>query len=248
MKKANKTQPTSNSVDDFLKTVSPSRQAEAQVVLKIMQHISGEQPVMWGPSIIGFGSMHYKYESGREGDMPIIGFSPRKANLTLYVGSFHKMGELLDKLGKHSISVSCLYIPHLKDVDLDILTKIIEKSYEQYSMKDREQKPKTMDEYKRNYRDIALERLNELESIIDSAVSGEKLISYGVPCIKVNNKPVIYYATYRDHTSIYPVPKKLPTGAKEYIRGKGTFWFLHKNNLPSEIIKQITIQLKKERQ
>ena len=86
---------------------------------------------MWGPSIVGFGSVHYKYDSGREGDMGLTGFSPRKANLTLYItDGFDKYGDLLARLGKHKTSVSCLYINKLADVDQDVLRELVRRSVE----------------------------------------------------------------------------------------------------------------------
>ncbi len=88
------------------------------------------EPAMWGTSIVGFGSYHYKYESGREGDMPLVGFSPRKQNLTLYImDGFEGYDRLLGKLGKHSTGKSCLYINKLEDVDLDVLRELVASSY-----------------------------------------------------------------------------------------------------------------------
>jgi hypothetical protein len=123
-----KTKPTKLSVDKFIKS-QPDEQVrkDCAVISKLMSEATGEQPKMWGPSIIGFGSYHYKYPTGREGDMPIIGFSPRKQNLTLYVG-FGEQADLLKKLGKHTTSKSCLYIKRLSDVDLPTLKKIIKVS------------------------------------------------------------------------------------------------------------------------
>ena len=86
---------------------------------------------MWGTSIVGFGSYHYKYESGREGDMPLIGFSPRKQNLTLYImPGFDEYGELLEQLGKHKTGKACLYINKTDDVDMEVLGKLVKHSYE----------------------------------------------------------------------------------------------------------------------
>ncbi|NUM46148.1 MAG: DUF1801 domain-containing protein [Anaerolineales bacterium] len=127
----NKTQPTSASVDDFLaKIENPRRRTDALTALKIYQDVTGLPPVMWGPSIIGFGSLHYVYETGREGDMPAAAFSPRKASMTFYVGDqFDGADELYAKLGKHKKSVSCLYINKLDDVDMDVLSEIIARQY-----------------------------------------------------------------------------------------------------------------------
>ena len=125
-----KTRPTDASVEDFLKAVEhPQRREDGFELLKIMKELTNEEPTMWGPSIIGFGSYHYKYESGREGDMPLTGFSPRKRSLTVYIMSgFEEYNDLLDMLGKHKIGKSCLYINKLADVDKKVLKKIIKKS------------------------------------------------------------------------------------------------------------------------
>ena len=126
----NKTKPTKASVDKFIKS-QPDEQVrkDCAVISKLMSEATGEKPTMWGPAIIGFGSYHYKYATGREGDMPIVGFSPRKQNLTLYVSmSGEEQAELFKKLGKHTTSKACLYIKRLSDVDLTTLKKIIKGS------------------------------------------------------------------------------------------------------------------------
>ena len=125
-----KTKPTSESVEKFLNKVSDEeRRADCFAVAKIMEEITGEKPKMWGPSIVGFGSYHYKYASGREGDWPITGFSPRKKDLTLYLMmGFEKYKDLLEKLGKHSGGKSCLYINRLSDVHVPTLKKLIKAS------------------------------------------------------------------------------------------------------------------------
>lgn len=127
----NKTQPTAASVDDFIAALENSRRrADAQTALDIYTDVTGLPPVLWGPSIIGFGSVHYVYESGRAGDMPAAGFSPRKANMTFYVGdNFPGAEELYARLGKHKKSVACLYINKLDDVDLAVLREIIAREY-----------------------------------------------------------------------------------------------------------------------
>ena len=125
-----KTKPTNESVEKFLNRVSDEeRRADCFAVAKIMEEITGEKPKMWGPSIVGFGSYHYKYASGREGDWPITGFSPRKKDLTLYIMmGFEKQGELMEKLGKHSHAKSCLYIKRLSDIHIPTLKKLIKVS------------------------------------------------------------------------------------------------------------------------
>lgn len=129
-----KTVPTSESVEEFIAKQSEPRHQDSLVLIDMMRKITGLEPVMWGPSIIGFGSYHYKYASGREGDMPISGFSPRKANMTVYIGrGFDEYQSQLEKLGKHKTSVSCLYINRLSDVDLEVLGEIIELDYQYYA-------------------------------------------------------------------------------------------------------------------
>jgi hypothetical protein len=99
---------------------------DCRELIKLMKKVTGSPPKMWGPSIIGFGQYHYKYESGHEGDMCITGFSPRKGNLTLYVmGSFPGQDALLKKLGKFKASKACLYIKKLEDIDMTVLEKIV---------------------------------------------------------------------------------------------------------------------------
>jgi hypothetical protein len=128
-----KTKPTNASVDEFLNSVEhPQRREDGFELLRMMKEITKEEPTMWGPSMVGFGSYHYKYESGREGEMPITGFSPRKKSLTVYIMSgFEKCQHLLEKLGKHKTGKSCLYINKLEDVDWVVLKEIIRKSVEQ---------------------------------------------------------------------------------------------------------------------
>ena len=128
--KENKTKPTETSVADFISGLAePAKRADAKRLIQLMQRASGEKPRMWGPSIIGFGSYHYKYESGREGDMPLIGFSPRKAALVFYnlCGSADS-ATLLAKLGKHTTGKGCLYIKKLEDVDAKVLGDLIASS------------------------------------------------------------------------------------------------------------------------
>jgi len=127
----NKTAPTDASVDEFIAAIdNKRRRADAETALAIHKEVTGLPPVMWGPSIIGFGSYHYKYDSGREGDMPAAGFSPRKSNMTFYIGDeFEDAEVLLTKLGKHKKSVACLYINKLDDVDLEVLREIIARQF-----------------------------------------------------------------------------------------------------------------------
>lgn len=121
-----KTKATAASVDEFIASVEkPVRRADAVVLREMMERATGEPAIMWGPSIIGFGTYHYRYASGHEGDMCRVGFSPRSANLVLYVGGFPEYEALLARLGKHKTSKACLYINKLADVDLSVLEEIV---------------------------------------------------------------------------------------------------------------------------
>src|SRR5580698_4839704 len=126
----NKTLATKASVTAFVdKIADPAKRADAKALVKLMQKATGEKPAMWGPSIIGFGSYHYVYESGREGDMPLVGFSPRKAASVLYnVTASGDCKALLAKLGRHATGKGCLYIKKLADVDQQVLKAMLVKS------------------------------------------------------------------------------------------------------------------------
>ncbi len=126
----NKTKPTEVSVAAFIEAITDeTKRADAKTLVKLMQRASGEKPKMWGPSIVGFGSVHYKYESGREGDAPLIGFSPRKAANVLYgLIGFEGADALLGKLGIYTTGKGCLYIKKLSDVDGKALEMLVAKS------------------------------------------------------------------------------------------------------------------------
>jgi hypothetical protein len=128
-----KTKPTGASVEKFLNQISDeTRREDCFKVAKIMEEITGEPPAMWGPSIVGFGVYHYKYESGREGDWPIAAFSPRKQDLTVYIlPGFAEYSDLMKQLGKYRSAKSCLYIKRLSDVHVPTLKKLIRESIKQ---------------------------------------------------------------------------------------------------------------------
>jgi len=121
-----KTKPTEVSVADFIAAVeNPQRRADAVTLCALFEEISGEPPVMWGPSIIGFGRYRYRYDSGHEGEAPRLGFSPRKANMTVYMmPGFNGREELLARIGKVRTSVSCLYINRLDKIDMAALREL----------------------------------------------------------------------------------------------------------------------------
>lgn len=125
-----KTKPTTTSVSDFLDSIEDDeRRQDCLTVAKIMRKATGANPRMWGPSIVGFGDHHFKYESGREGDWFLAGFSPRKRELTLYImPGVERYPDLMAKLGKYKTGKSCLYIKRLADVDLKVLQTLVETS------------------------------------------------------------------------------------------------------------------------
>jgi len=130
----NKTKATKVSVSAYIEGLTdPTRRSEARELVEIMKRASGEKPRLWGPSIVGFGSYHYKYDSGREGDMPLISFSPRKAAVVLYSMLAHGEAKaVLAKLGKHTTGKGCLYIKKLADVDKTVLETLIKNAIAHY--------------------------------------------------------------------------------------------------------------------
>ena len=128
----NKTQATDASVMAFINSVpDESKRQDCLAVLEMMREVTGEEPVMWGSTIVGFGAYHYKYASGREGDMALTGFSPRKQALTIYITSgFDHYEDLMARLGKHTTGSSCLYVKRLSDIDLNVLRELVAKSVE----------------------------------------------------------------------------------------------------------------------
>jgi hypothetical protein len=124
-----KTKPTAQNVDDFVnKITNAGRRDDCRAVIKVMKAATKANPVMWGPSIVGFGIRSIEYAGGRTGDWPVIALSPRKQNLTLYVPGLAQFGDLLQNLGRHSTSKGCLYIKRLADTDKDVLKKLVEQS------------------------------------------------------------------------------------------------------------------------
>lgn len=129
-KSTNKTTHTTRSVKDFINEVeNETKRDESHQLIEIFRELTGFEPVMYGPSIVGFGNYHYKYESGREGDAPLAGFSPRKDAFAIYLATtFNKKEELLQELGKHKTGAGCLYVKKLDDIKLPILKKLITNS------------------------------------------------------------------------------------------------------------------------
>jgi hypothetical protein len=127
----NKTMPTGVPVEEFLASVEhPGRRNDGYELLALMREATGQEPVMWGPSIVGFGRYHYRYGSGREGDSAAVGFSPRKTSLALYGLTYGPEAKaVLETLGKHKVGAACLYINRLDDVDRDVLARLVRSGY-----------------------------------------------------------------------------------------------------------------------
>ncbi|WP_170562957.1 DUF1801 domain-containing protein [Ruegeria atlantica] len=123
----NKTVPTGQSVESFLLTVQPAKKADdARALNTLFRQTTGFEPVMWGPSIVGYGRYHYRYKSGREGEFLATGFSPRKTALSIYImPGYADFGDILSRLGKHKLGKSCLYVNKLADIDMDVLSELI---------------------------------------------------------------------------------------------------------------------------
>ena len=127
-----KTKRNKGNVEAFINGVHDEKKRQDSFkILELMKKVTGNEPEMWGDSIVGFGNYHYKYESGREGDWFVTGFSPRKQSLTLYIMSgFDEYNQLLSKLGKHTTGKACLYIKKIDDVNIDVLEELVKKSVE----------------------------------------------------------------------------------------------------------------------
>lgn len=239
----NKTKPTSVEIGDFLQTVSDKRRQEAHTLIDLMSAISGEKPVMWEPSIIGFGAQHYKSEAGREGDMGILGFSPRKTSLTIYFyEGFDRYGEELGRLGKHKLSRSCLYVNKLADIDLKVLESMLQSSYQLAASK-LDNHPSTVDTYISSVPQSARPQFDELRQIVKSELSdAHEVLSYGVVGYKPdpNKRATVFISGWKDHVAIYPVPKdeKLRQELEPYIHSKGTLWFALGKPLPTALIRK----------
>lgn len=235
----NKTKPTNVSVEEFLATIDEKRQTEARTIMAMMQKISGAHATMWGPSIIGYGSQHYKSEAGREGDMPILGFSPRKAKLSIYFyEGFDRYGKELEKLGKHSNGMGCLYINKLSDVDQTVLQQMLQRSFELTT----ETPPaeQTVEGYVGTIPAAARPQFDALREIVRTTLpDANEVYSYGIVGYKIDEKRArVFISGWNNHLGMYPVPhdETLRTRLAPYIKGKGTLWFPLDGPLPKKLI------------
>lgn len=131
MSTANKTVATTQSVEAYIAALTPGQQSDCQTLLRMMSEATGKSPVLWGTSIVGFGTYHYKYDSGREGDAPLVGFSARKQALSLYLGlGAQAYAKEVAELGKTKSGVGCIYVKKLEDIDLSRLETLIKTAYD----------------------------------------------------------------------------------------------------------------------
>ncbi|WP_092565131.1 DUF1801 domain-containing protein [Bowdeniella nasicola] len=242
----NKTMPTEVSFAEFLQTVPERRQAESAELITMMKTISGKEPVMWGPSIIGFGSQQYRYDSGREGDMPQLSFSPRKSAIAIYFSEgFEHYGTELKELGKHRSSVSCLYVNKLADIDAAVLEAMVKKSW---TIANASAKPRTVEEYIAQVPANAREQFLALRSLVRSIVPDlHHVLSYGIVGYKADPKKraLVFISGIKDHVGIYPVPHddELRKELAPHIRGKGSLWFELDGELPEDLITKVVQEL-----
>ncbi|MCI9889959.1 DUF1801 domain-containing protein [Micrococcales bacterium 31B] len=240
---ANKTQPGPASVQDFLDSVPPVRAADARTLIPLYEQIAGEPAVMWGPSIIGFGSVTYTLASGQTERMPLLGFSPRKANLTLYFSEgFDHYGDELARLGPHKASRSCLYVTRLERIDLDVLTSMLRTSVA--IAREPARKPTSVEEYVAQIPDAARPHFDRLRALVAARVpGGVEKFSYGIVGFvpEGRKRPYVFVSGWKDHVAIYPVPKapELQAELKGLQRGKGTLWFALDEPLPEALIERV---------
>lgn len=234
---------TTVDVDEFLGTVPDRRRDEARILIAMMREISGEEPTLWGPSIIGFGSQHYRYDTGREGDAPLLAFSPRKAQLTIYFGEgFERYAAELADLGKHKTSVTCLYASKLVDLDLDVLRTMLQASWNLGAQPLK--KPTTVDEYLAQIPPASRARFQEARALIHGLLpNANEVLSYGLIGFQVESskRALVYLGGWSDHVSIYPAPKdpELRAQLKPHLRGPGTLWFDLDAELPRPLIERV---------
>lgn len=235
----NKTRPTSVPVEDFLEGVGERRREDALTIMGVMRSITGEEPVMWGSGIIGFGSSHYAYNSGREGDVPRLGFSPRNASLVIYFNEgLNRYGEELARLGMYKTSISCLYITKLSNINLAALEEMLTRSFVQSATP--HVTPATLGGYLVNIPIRARPHFEELRQLVTKLLpDANEVLSYGIVGYRVDGMhPKVFISGWKDHAAICPVPQDeaLRTKLKPYIRGKGTLWFGLDTPLPITLI------------
>lgn len=240
----NKTAPTAVSIQDFLNGLTGGRREEAEQLIELMREITAQPPVLWGPSIIGFGTQHYKYDSGREGDMPQLAFSPRKTSLTVYFSEgFDRYSAELAQLGAHTVSVSCVYIRRLKEIDMKVLRRMLEASYRLSQAADVPSPPTDVAGYIANIPPLSRPKFDELRELVRAVLpEAQEVLSYGIVGYRMepHKRARVYISGWKDHLGMYPIPhdEALMSELTPYIKGKGTLWFKLETPLPRELIER----------
>lgn len=250
----NRTQPTDVPVADFLDRVAEGCHADAEQAMEVMHRLTGAEPVMWGPSIIGYGTRHYVTDAGREGDVPLLSLSPRKANLVVYVPEgLADYGYLLERLGPHRTGVSCLYLPRLTKVDVEVLAEIVARSHGAHAPADDEAADagrtgslarvplETVADYLASVPLEARPIVDELRGIVrEVAPDAVEVVSYGLIGYRIGNCKAcrIYVSGWKDHGAVYPVPHDdgLEAELEPYRHGKGALWFPLDEPLPRDLL------------
>ena len=238
---ANKTQPTNVSVKEFLAGLDESKRLDAEQLIVMMESISGEAPVMWGPSIIGFGKQEYHYDSGRSGEMPKLSFSPRKTQLTIYFNEgFDRYATQLSALGKHTTSVGCLYVKKLEDIDVAVLGSMLHASYRQ---SDTAAKPESVEQYVAALPEVCRPQFDTLRALVRAELpKANEVLSYGIVGYKIDEKRArVFISGWKSQLAMYPLPKDeaILKELAPHIKGKGTAWFALNEPLPEKLIKKM---------
>lgn len=253
----NRSQPTDVPVADFLDRVAEGCRADAEQAMEVMHRLTGAEPVMWGPSIIGYGARHYVTAAGREGDVPLLSLSPRKANLVVYVPEgLADYGYLLERLGPHRTGASCLYLPRLTKVDVEVLAEIIARSHRHHAPEEAEAaagggagrtgslartRLETVADYLASVPLEARPIVDELRGIVrEVAPDAVEVVSYGLIGYRIGKPRAcrMYVSGWKDHAAVYPVPTDEALGAElePYRHGKGTLWFPLDETLPRDLL------------
>jgi uncharacterized protein YdhG (YjbR/CyaY superfamily) len=241
-----KMRPTGVSVKAFLNGIADEkRRRDALAVSALMHQVTGLEPRMWGSSIVGFGTFHFRYDSGREGDWFVTGFSPRKQELALYIMvGFERFGALLKKLGEHRTGKSCLYVRTLADIDLSTLRELVKRSVSQTTERSMvtPRGAAAVDTYLASAPAGARTALQRLRKVISAAAPGaDEGLSYGIPTFRLDGRPVVWYAAWKQHCSLYPIPAvmRADAGLKAHETSKGTIRFLPTRPVPASLVRKL---------
>ncbi|MDO4243596.1 MAG: DUF1801 domain-containing protein [Actinomyces sp.] len=244
-------------VDDFLATVPARRAAEARELIALMRDITGDEPVMWGPSIIGFGSAPYRTAGGTEGVVPAAAFSPRKAAVTVYLSpALLADTQLMGRLGRHRAGKSCLYLTHLTDADEQVLRELVTRSFWEHVPPPRNRQGALARTHLRCVADYlasvplaARPGLDALRDLVRHvAPHAEEVVSYGIIGYRMpggSRAAKVFVWGWTDHVALYPLPadENLRAELAPWARGKGTLWFGLDTELPTALLKRAVASL-----